>query len=297
MIQQLVKYKEFDHEEQNNKIYGVVTAVVTNTQDPEKRGRVKIKYGWLGDAKTAESNWARIATLMAGNDRGTHFLPEVDDEVLVCFEHGNINHPYIIGALYNNTDKVVEKNEDGKNNLRIIKSRSGHTITFDDTSDSEKLTIEDKSTKRSIEFDCSAKKFTIKNDEDSGAIELDAKGDIKIDSEAKITINSSSGLDLTSDGDVKLSGKNVTISSDSSMKIDSGSSLKASSSSSMSISAGSSLSAKGSSSAKVEGGSVTVKGSSSATLQGATVSVKGSGTGTFDGGGMATIKGGMVKVN
>lgn len=297
MIQHLVKYKDFDHEEKNNKIYGVVTALVTNTKDPDKRGRVKIKYGWLGEAKTAESNWARVATFMAGNDRGAHFLPEVDDEVLVCFEHGNINHPYIIGALYNSTDKVVEKNENGENNLRIIKSRSGHKITLDDTKDKEKMIIEDKSNNRSITFDVKENKIDIKNDEDKGTITIDAKGDITIDSEAKITIKSSSGIDLTSDGDINLSGNKVSIKSKSTMEIDSSSSLKAKSKTTMNLEASTSLTAKGSSSAKVEGGSVTVKGTGSATLQGATVSVKGSGSGTFDGGGMATIKGGMVKVN
>ena len=82
-----------------SRIYGVVVGVVTNNQDPEELGRVKVKFPWLSDAD--ESDWARIATPMAGNEKGIYFLPEVDDEVLVVFEHGDLRFPYIIGALWN----------------------------------------------------------------------------------------------------------------------------------------------------------------------------------------------------
>ncbi|MGH7900293.1 MAG: phage baseplate assembly protein V, partial [Thermodesulfobacteriota bacterium] len=96
---------------------------------------------WLSD--TNESFWARIATLMAGEDRGSFFLPEVGDEVLVAFEHGDINHPYIIGALWNGVDIPPETNSDGKNNIRKIRSRSGHEIIFNDdnTAMQEKIEI------------------------------------------------------------------------------------------------------------------------------------------------------------
>ncbi len=280
MIQQLMKNKEHAYEENSNKVFGVVTAIVTNTKDPKKMARVKIKYAWMGEAKTVESNWARVVCFTAGNAMGAHFLPEVDDEVLVVFEHGDINHPYIIGSVYSEKNKVVEKNEDGKNNIKMIKSRSGHTITLDDTDGKEKLIIEDKSEKRSITFDAKEKTLDIVNDED--AISINAKGDMTIKSEKKITIDGKSSIDLKSDGDINIKGKNVNLKSTASLE----------------IKAGSSLTAKASAGVKLEAGSsMAIKGSASAKLEGATVTVKGSGTGTFDGGGMATIKGGMVKVN
>ena len=123
------------------RINGVSAGIVTNNEDPEGLGRVKIRFPWLSDDN--ETDWVRIATLMAGGERGSFFLPEVGDEVLVAFEHGDINHPFVIGALWNGVDKPPETNSDGRNNIRKIKSRSGHEIIFndDDTAMQEKIEI------------------------------------------------------------------------------------------------------------------------------------------------------------
>ncbi|MDL1973325.1 MAG: phage baseplate assembly protein V [Deltaproteobacteria bacterium] len=124
-----------------NRIAGVVPGIVTNNQDPEEMGRVKIYFPWLSDDN--ETDWVRIATLMAGSERGSFFVPEVGDEVLVAFEHGDINQPYVIGALWNGVAPPPETNSEGKNNIRKIRSRSGHEIIFndDDTSQQEKIEI------------------------------------------------------------------------------------------------------------------------------------------------------------
>jgi uncharacterized protein involved in type VI secretion and phage assembly len=134
-------FPDVEAESRNSRINGVVIGIVTNNNDPQGMGRVRVRFPWRGDDD--ESYWARVATLMAGNDRGTFFLPEVDDEVLVAFDHGDINHPYVIGALWNGVDTPPETNAEGKNNIRTIKSRSGHEIIFDDNHEqnSEKLEI------------------------------------------------------------------------------------------------------------------------------------------------------------
>ena len=96
--------------EASGRIYGVVVGIVTANQgDPDGLGRVKVRFPWL--ASDAESAWARIATLMAGNKRGSFFLPEVEDEVLVAFEHGDLRYPYILGALWNGKDKPPDTNK------------------------------------------------------------------------------------------------------------------------------------------------------------------------------------------
>lgn len=120
---------------------GVAPGIVTNNHDPEGLGRVKIRFPWLSDNN--ETDWVRIATLMAGSQRGTFFLPEVGDEVLVAFEQGDINRPYVIGAIWNGAANPPETNSDGNNNIRKIRSRSGHEIVFndDDTSMQEKIEI------------------------------------------------------------------------------------------------------------------------------------------------------------
>jgi uncharacterized protein involved in type VI secretion and phage assembly len=112
------------------RINGVVVGIITNNHDPEGLGRVKVRFPWLSEDN--ESDWAKLLSLMAGKERGAFFLPEVDDEVLVAFEHGDINYPYVIGALWNSVDKPPETNADGKNNIRKIRSRSGHEIILND---------------------------------------------------------------------------------------------------------------------------------------------------------------------
>ncbi|MDQ3855312.1 MAG: phage baseplate assembly protein V, partial [Chloroflexota bacterium] len=130
----------------------MVVGLVTNNQDPDGLGRVKVKFPWLSDED--ESSWARIVTPMAGNDRGLYFLPEVDDEVLVAFEHGDVRFPYVLGALWNGKDKPPESNDDGRNDQRTIKSRSGHIIRLDD-GDEAKLEILDKTGNNSIVINAS----------------------------------------------------------------------------------------------------------------------------------------------
>src|SRR5437868_30783 len=123
-------------------VNGVVVGIVTNNQDPDGLGRVKVRFPWLSD--TDESTWARVAAPMAGKDRGAYFLPEVDDEVLVAFEHGDPRFPYVLGALWNGNAQPFLTNEDGKNDLRVIRSRSGHTIVLNDKDGEETIEIVDK---------------------------------------------------------------------------------------------------------------------------------------------------------
>lgn len=134
----------FDKPGGKDRQYGVVIGVVTSTKDDEGLGRVKVKFPWRGEETggEAKSHLARVASLMAGKDRGMVFLPEVDDEVLVAFEQGDLNYPYIIGSLWNSKDKPPEKNSDGKNNIRKIMSRSGHEIIFNDDSEQKKEKVE-----------------------------------------------------------------------------------------------------------------------------------------------------------
>jgi uncharacterized protein involved in type VI secretion and phage assembly len=146
-----------------SRIYGVVVGVVTNNKDDSGMGRVKVKFPWLSDQD--ESYWARIAAPMAGKERGFYFLPEVEDEVLVVFEQGDVRFPYVIGALWNGKEKPPAKNEDGKNNIRVIKSRSGHVIRLNDEDGKEKIEIID-SKNNSIIFDTANNSITIKTDKE-----------------------------------------------------------------------------------------------------------------------------------
>ena len=151
---------------------GAVIAIVTNTKDPDGIGRVKVVYAWNKDH--GESYWARVMSFYAGDDRGAFFLPEVDDEVLVIFEQGNMESPIIIGSLWSSKAKPPETNGDGKNNIKKIKTRSGHEIIFDDSESGAKLEIKSKSGHEiSLDDTAGGEKVSIQ-DKSGNSIEIDA---------------------------------------------------------------------------------------------------------------------------
>lgn len=121
----------------SNRCYGVTIGIVTNTQDQAKLGRVKIKLPLLSDSD--ETDWVRVLTPLAGAEQGLYCLPEVNDEVLVAFEQGDPQRPYVLGALWNAKAKPPAESVAE----RQLVSRSGHTILLDDTEGSEKIKISD----------------------------------------------------------------------------------------------------------------------------------------------------------
>jgi uncharacterized protein involved in type VI secretion and phage assembly len=146
---------------------GVMTGVVKDNRDPEGLGRVKLA---IAGVSKEESAWARVATPMAGNRRGAYFLPEIGDEVLVAFEGGDTRAPYVLGALWGKgRSRPPETNEDGANNRRTIRSRSGHVIRLDDTEGAERIEIVDSSGRSSIVIDSAG-----------GTITIEAQGDLTI---------------------------------------------------------------------------------------------------------------------
>jgi uncharacterized protein involved in type VI secretion and phage assembly len=209
-------------------VSGVVTGVVTNITDPDDLGRVKVKLPWIGDEQ--ESWWVRIASPMAGSSRGFLCLPEIDDEVLVAFEHGDVNRPYILGVLWNGQDQPPKKNSEvtgnGKVNQRILKTRAGHTITLDDTDGSEKITIVDKTESNKIEIDSSSNKITI---EAAGDVSVTASGDATVKAvNAKVTADQNGSFTaqqkLTLEGlqEVSIHGAQVKIKADAAGEINGG---------------------------------------------------------------------------
>jgi len=124
--------------------YGVYSGLVVEVRDPDKQGRIKVRLPWAldggGDPYEA---WARLATLMAGDHRGSWFIPEVDDEVLLAFEGGDPSRPYILGALWNGRDKPpAEMDDASKNELKVLRSRNGLQITLLDQDGGERLELE-----------------------------------------------------------------------------------------------------------------------------------------------------------
>ena len=176
------------------KISGVVVALVTNNADPEGMGRVKLKFPWLAD--DYESDWARMTQAAAGPDSGACFLPEVNDEVLVAFEFGDVRRPIVVGGLHNGVDKPRLGDglfDNGKVKRRGVVSRRGHRVVlFDDpgksgialiTSDGN-LRVSLNETKNQIHLYC------------QGKIVLEAQGDLTLTSQQNLTLQAQNQLKL-----------------------------------------------------------------------------------------------------
>jgi uncharacterized protein involved in type VI secretion and phage assembly len=122
--------------------YGVYPAVVDDNQDPDHQGRVLVRLPWSPDpGGGVYKAWARLATTMAGDGRGTWFVPDTGDEVLVSFHGGDPRWPYVIGTLWNGKDSPPQSMQAG-NDIKSIVSRSGIRITLDDTDGAVTLTLE-----------------------------------------------------------------------------------------------------------------------------------------------------------
>src|ERR1700687_4895136 len=121
---------------------GVCSAIVVDNVDPANSGRVKVRLPQvLVAGESGHEAWPRIATLMAGANRGTWFIPDVGDEVVVAFEQGDLNRPYVLGGLWNSANPLPER-MDFNNTKKLVRSRDGLQIPLDDQGGRESIIIE-----------------------------------------------------------------------------------------------------------------------------------------------------------
>jgi len=189
----------------------LATAIVTNNNDPESLGRVKVQYPWSKESE--ESDWVRVSTLMAGSEQGFFFMPEVEQEVLVAFVNADVNAPIIIGALWNANSLPPQESDDGNNNIRKIRSRSGHEIVFDDTDEgsAQKLEINSSSGHKIILDDTSGSENITIEDHSGGKIELDASSNkISIISSMDVAIEATN-IGIEASGELTLKGALIKI--------------------------------------------------------------------------------------
>jgi len=162
-------------------------ARVVSLDDPDSASRVKIKLLAFDDVANQETEiWARVVSPFAGSDRGTYFLPDVDDEVLVVFVQGDPRHPLIIGGLWNGSASAPASIESGGvNRYKRIKSKNGVVITLDDQQGQETLQLETPG----------GQTFTLKDgpgtvtieDSNGNSVKLEASG-ITVQAAAKVTV-------------------------------------------------------------------------------------------------------------
>jgi uncharacterized protein involved in type VI secretion and phage assembly len=226
---------------------GLVVGVVTDNNDPDKAGRVKVRY--TGVDGQIESPWARVVGLGAGPSRGTVFSPEIADEVLVGFEHGDTRRPVVIGGLYSQSNTLPSGNPyvaDGKVNYRRITSRTNNVIELaDGLEDTSKHIL-----------------LTVPAGEGQHKLRLGAdRFDIALSEGKPATIQiGSAKFDISNAGDITIEGNNITINAKAAV----------------SIQANTTATMKGKAQSSVQGADVQIKGDGTTTVQSdGPVSVKG----------------------
>jgi uncharacterized protein involved in type VI secretion and phage assembly len=184
--------------------YGVFPALVSDIADPDAQGRVEVTLPWSPDTGSGQYKaWARLATLMGGNNRGSWFIPDVDDEVLVVFEGGDPRRPYVIGGLWNGNDTPPDSMDDaGKNYRKVLCSRNGVKLTLDDNDGQEKFIAETPG----------GQKITLKDG--AGAIEI-------VDSNGNSIKLESSGITITASAEVTIKASQVSVTAGM-VKVDAG---------------------------------------------------------------------------
>ena len=186
---------------------GIVIGVVIDLADPLRLGRVRMRLPHLGDEST---DWSRVATPMGGKERGLFMRPEVGDEVLVAFEHGDPRRATVIGAFWSTADPPPSDDGDASaNNWRFFRSRSGHLLKFDDTGGGERVEIVGKGGQQRIVIDVSGKHIEISCDSGDLALKAPA-GSVSIDAR-EVKLHASGNMSIEAGGPMTIKGATVAI--------------------------------------------------------------------------------------
>lgn len=204
---------------------GVAPAIVTNTDDPQGWGRIKVKFPWM--TEDAESAWARVISVGAGNEAGLFATPAVGDEVAVAFIHGDFSQPVILGGLWNGEDKIPPEGSQAatgeKPLVRVWRSRKGHRLAMHDNADNKLelvtegghcLTFDDAQGKITLKskggltvtLDDNGSKITV---ESSNEVEVKATGNLTVQANAKLSLK---GMQVAIEGTAQASLKAPTVS-------------------------------------------------------------------------------------
>jgi uncharacterized protein involved in type VI secretion and phage assembly len=188
-------------QDERTSMRGLVIGVVTDNNDPDKQGRVKVQYPWL--SADHASDWARVVVPGGGKDRGMAFLPEINDEVLVGFELGDVHYPYVLGGLWNGQDAppgdMSKMIAGSKVEQRVIRSRTGHMITLDDSDGEPGVKIEDRN----------GNVVHIKTSSDELVVTM--KGNVTMDSKQNMSVKTQGNVTIEATGSLELKGMGVTI--------------------------------------------------------------------------------------
>ncbi len=190
----------------SGRLGGIQSAIVVDNADPDKLGRIKVKFPWSRDEQTV---WVRMITPYAGTSRGWYSLPEIDDEVLIGFEHNNPGYPVALGAVYNGNNKPPDAAPNDDNNIKLLVTRSGHQVVFSDEDGKESILISTKDDKNKLIMDVSGPSIAI---ESEGDISIKGKN-ITIESQEKLNLKAGTDFEAGASANLKTdAGANCEIS-------------------------------------------------------------------------------------
>ncbi len=241
----------------DNCIHGVITGTVVENYNKDYPGKIRVTYAF-GESGINKSGWVPIAMPYVSNDAGIYFFPEVGSEVLLSFILGNVNRPIVIGSLWNTSVKIPTILDHEKNTVKLIQTKAGHKMIFNEEADKETIEITSKKG-LTIKYSDADEKITVTDANGKTSVKVDCKnGALALDAEKKITLSIGGTVAITVESNA------VTISSGT-------------------------VSIKGSQSLKTEGQTTSISGSSiEIAAQG---SLKASSSGIFE------AKGSLIKLN
>lgn len=205
VIDEIAEKQVLKTETGDNRIFGIVVGQVAKNYDKDRPGRICVSI-YTRDKEANELKWARVAMPSSGSKWGHYFLPEVGDHVLVAFEQGNIEKPYVIGCIPKETDQFLKKTADEDNRYKKIMTRHGSTIRFEDDKEGDgekdKICIETPKTTHRIELDNEKGLMLLSDKDGKNKIEIQTgeKGAIEIFAEKKLTIRVGENITLTMNG-------------------------------------------------------------------------------------------------
>jgi uncharacterized protein involved in type VI secretion and phage assembly len=192
--------------------FGLYPAIVTDIVDPDSLGRIQVKFLSLGEDGDAVRAWATLLTPYADDSQGFEFLPAVDTQIVVAFEAGNPRRPYIVGSCWNGRESLPEAPA-AANNKRLIKTRAGSLLEFDDTDGAAKITIS-MSSGHQLVLDDGAKEVILKH-ANGCVITFNAGGQIEVQANATVEITASAvnvhAATATFDGMVNCTTLNASV--------------------------------------------------------------------------------------